>query len=102
MIPCIVSSTLNDDIFLAWSDLINIGSLAPYFPEVWSSEEKWLEHRATLTPEQRCRNTKLQRLDPAIEKLFDRYQEVFSENLDGGKTMQIPMDIVLGERIADK
>ena len=73
LIPCIVSSTLNNDIFLAWSDLINIGSLAPYIPEVWSSKKKWLEHRATLTPEQRCRNTKLQRLDPAIEKLFDRY-----------------------------
>ena len=93
MVPCIISSTLVNDIFLAWSDLINIGSLAPYFPEVWSSEEKWLESRSTLTPAERCRNTNLQRLDPVIEELFDKFQDVFSENLDGGKTMQVPMTL---------
>ena len=57
---------------------------------------------ATMTPGERCRNTNLQRLDPIIEELFDKFQDVFSENLDGGKTMQVPMDIVLDEKVADK
>ena len=35
LVPCIISSTLVNDIFLAWSDLIKLGSLAPFFPEVW-------------------------------------------------------------------
>ena len=100
LVPCIISSTLVSDIFLARSDLIKIGSLPQFFPEVWSSKNKWLENRATMTPGERYRNTNF-RLDASIEELFDKFQDVFAENLDGGKTMKVPMDIILDEVIAD-
>ena len=53
MIPCIVSSTLVNDMFLSWGDLIKVGTISPHFPEVWSSKDKWLESSATMTPEER-------------------------------------------------
>ena len=54
-----------------------------------------------MTPGERCRNTNF-RLDPTIERIFDKFQDVFAENLDGGNTMQVPMDIILNEEIASK
>lgn len=100
MIPCIVSSALVDDMFLSWGDLIKIGTIPPHFPEVWSSKEKWLESRATMTPDERCRNTSNSSMDSRIEEIFDKYMDVFAEDLASGKTMKVPMVIKLDENIA--
>ena len=52
-----------------------------------------------MTSEERCRNTSYQ-LDSRIEETFDKFVDVFAEDLAGGKTMKVPMDITLDEEIA--
>ena len=38
VIPCLISATLKNEMFLSWRDLQRIGSISPHFPEVWSKE----------------------------------------------------------------
>ena len=103
VIPCIVSSALVDDIFLSWKDLIKVGSIFKHFPEVWTSEQEHLEKRATMTNKERCRmSSDSHDIHPEINKVFDKYEDVFSENLTFGKSMRVPMEIELDEDIARK
>ena len=38
MIPCLISSTLKNEKYLSWRDLQLLGSISPYFPEVWTEK----------------------------------------------------------------
>jgi len=96
-IPCLISDTLKNEMFLSWRDLQRIGSISPHFPEVWTKEALWTSSRATMTTEDRARNT---RLHPKIEAVFEEFDEVFAEDLRGGRHMEREMDIVLDEDIA--
>ena len=54
-----------------------------------------------MTDEERCRMSSDSRgVHPEIDKIFDKYGDVFSENLTFGKSMHVPMDIELDEDLA--
>ena len=94
---------MKDDFFLSWNDLIQVGSISPYFPEVWTTKEKWLADRATMTAEERCRRScSSGNLHPELKLIFDKYKGVFSEDLSNGRRMNVPMDIRLDEDMARK
>ena len=54
-IPCLISSTLKDEMYLSWRDLQRIGSISPHFPEVWKNEELCSKYRAKMTTKDRAR-----------------------------------------------
>ena len=95
-IPCLISSTLKNEMFLSWRDLQRIGSISRHFPEVWSNEASWTENRATMTAKDRARTT---RIAPEIDAIFEDFAEVFAEDLAGGKHMERQMDITLDEEV---
>ena len=96
-IPCLISDTLKNKMFLSWRDLQKIGSISPHFPEIWSKEAWWTSDRASMMTEDRAKTT---RIHPKIDAIFEEFDEVFVEDLRGGRHMEREMDIVLDEEIA--
>ena len=96
-IPCLISSTLKDEMYLSWRDLQRIGSISPYFPEVWTNEELCSKYRATMNTKEGARTV---RILPEIDDIFEEFADVFAEDLAGGKNIMKPMDIELNEEVA--
>ena len=76
-ITALVSSSLEDEIFLSWSDLIKLGVIKSNFPAV--ETENFITKRTT-TKEEVVE-------DPDVTALKQKYKEVFAESLEGGRHM---------------
>ena len=96
MIPCLISSTVRNEMYLSWRDLQLLGSISPYIPEVWTERHTWTQKRATMT--ERVRAAKAT-IAPEIDDIFEEYRGVFVNDLAGGKHINDKMDIKLNEKI---
>ena len=74
-ITALVSSSLQNEIFLSWSDLIKLGCIKSNFPEV---ESEGFVTKKTTTKEEVVE-------DPDIMDLKEKYKNVFADNLEGGR-----------------
>ena len=72
-----MSSSLEDEIFLSWSDLIKLGVIKSNFPQV---ETENFVTRKTTTKEEVVE-------DSDVTALKEKYKEVFAESLEGGHHM---------------
>ena len=88
-IEAIVSSSLQDEIFLGWQDLINLGVLPKNFPEVDAEVHK-LNQTKQSDP-----------IDLIAKKILERNKDVFKEEMDENTKMKGKMTIHLKVPLKD-
>ena len=70
---CLVSSSLTEEMFLSWEDLIRIGVLPKHFPEVWIEET----HSSKKTTSE----------NKVLDEIMEEFNDVLNDDLSDGRRM---------------